>query len=168
MWSAWHCIQSHAASSCQRIPARPATSRCSCSARPRGPLALAKNAVATVDGSGVSYRIAAGATTPGTRAAPRAWEPAARLRVGWAVAAAVLRRPAAPRTAALAPATPNPDIAAPTPGTAAAPCAVSARFPCAASLSYAVVFDCETEFAGAVAPIPAAAARPGTAAGELP
>ena len=139
MWSAWHCIQSHAASSCQRIPARPATSRCSCSARARGPLALAKNAVATVDGSGVSYRIAAGATTPGTRAAPRAWEPAARLRAGWAVAAAVLRLPAAPRTAAPAPATPNPDTAAPTPGTAAAPGTVGGELAYAAVPPYRVL-----------------------------
>jgi hypothetical protein len=58
--------------------------------------------------------------------------------------------------------------AAALPGTAAAPCAVSARFPYAASRSYAVVLTCGTEVAGAAAPIPAAAAAPGTAAGELP
>jgi hypothetical protein len=58
--------------------------------------------------------------------------------------------------------------AAALPGTAAAPCAVSARLPCAASLSYAVVLACGTGVDAAVAPIPAAVAAPGTAAGDFP
>src|SRR5487761_1360093 len=116
VWSAWHCIQSHAASSCQRIPALAATSRCNCSARASGALALAKNAVATAAGSGWAYRIAAGETTPGTRAAPPRGELPVRRCAGAVPPAAPLPDLTASRTAA-----PLPDNAAPIPATPAPP-----------------------------------------------
>ncbi|WP_300613235.1 hypothetical protein, partial [Trebonia sp.] len=70
--SAWHSIQSQAAISSQGMPAWRAARRYRRSPRASGPLAVAKNAVATVAGSSRGYSCAPGVTSPGMLALPRA------------------------------------------------------------------------------------------------